>query len=138
MPKYGGQKPERSAFGTGQGPHSEQITVTHRPQIRALERQQSLCAPRYRDELDFHIAVRMDFGPWEARGRNFREASDDSQRSHLTEDPSMYQKPHGKQFTLGDDEWPIAVTHSCMSGRRKTDGLPWIGEDRLIPLKAVA
>lgn len=25
-----------------------------------------------------------------------------------------------------------------MSGRRETDGLPWVGEDRLIPLKAVA
>jgi hypothetical protein len=25
-----------------------------------------------------------------------------------------------------------------MGGRRETDGLPWIGEDRLIPLKAVA
>jgi hypothetical protein len=25
-----------------------------------------------------------------------------------------------------------------MAGRRETDGLPWVGEDRLIPLKAVA
>jgi hypothetical protein len=25
-----------------------------------------------------------------------------------------------------------------MDGRRNTDGLPWIGEDRLIPLKALA
>ena len=25
-----------------------------------------------------------------------------------------------------------------MAGRREVDGLPWIGEDRLIPLKAIA
>jgi hypothetical protein len=35
---------------------------------------------------------------------------------------------------LLDDDYYAFI----LSGRRETDGLPWIGEDRLIPLKALA
>jgi hypothetical protein len=53
--------------------------------------------------------------------------------SHLTPVP-IDEAVASLSAILLDDDYYDFVLH----GRRETDGLPWVGEDRLIPLKAVA
>lgn len=53
--------------------------------------------------------------------------------SHLTPIPIDEAVASLSAILLDDDYYEF-----IMSGRRETDGLPWVGEDRLIPLKAVA
>jgi hypothetical protein len=53
--------------------------------------------------------------------------------SHLTPIPIDEAVASLSAILLDDDYYTF-----IMSGRRETDGLPWVGEDRLIPLKAVA
>jgi hypothetical protein len=53
--------------------------------------------------------------------------------SHLTPIPIDEAVASLSAILLDDDYYAF-----IMSGRRETDGLPWVGEDRLIPLKAVA
>jgi hypothetical protein len=53
--------------------------------------------------------------------------------SHLTPIPVDEAVASLSAILLDDDYYAF-----IMSGRRETDGLPWVGEDRLIPLKAVA
>jgi hypothetical protein len=53
--------------------------------------------------------------------------------SHLTPIPIDGTVASLSAILLDDDYYAL-----ILGGRRETDGLPWIGEDRLIPLKAVA
>lgn len=53
--------------------------------------------------------------------------------SHLTPIP-IDEAVASLSAILLDDEYYAFI----ISGRRETDALPWVGEDRLIPLKAVA
>jgi hypothetical protein len=53
--------------------------------------------------------------------------------SHLTPIPIDEAVASLSAILLDDDYYAF-----IMGGRRETDGLPWVGEDRLIPLKAVA
>jgi hypothetical protein len=53
--------------------------------------------------------------------------------SHLTPIPFDEAVASLSAILLDDDYY-----HFILSGRRETDGLAWVGEDRLIPLKAVA
>lgn len=53
--------------------------------------------------------------------------------SHLTPIP-LDEAVASLSAILPDDAYYAFI----MAGRRETDGLPWVGEDRLIPLKAVA
>ena len=53
--------------------------------------------------------------------------------SHLTPIPIDEAVASLSAILLDDDYYAF-----IMNGRRETDGLPWVGEDRLIPLKAVA
>lgn len=53
--------------------------------------------------------------------------------SHLTPIPIDEAVASLSAILLDDDYYAF-----IMSGRRETEGLPWVGEDRLIPLKAVA
>jgi hypothetical protein len=53
--------------------------------------------------------------------------------SHLTPIPIDEAVASLSAILLDDDYYGF-----ILSGRRETDGLPWVGEDRLIPLKAVA
>lgn len=53
--------------------------------------------------------------------------------SHLTPVPIDEAVASLSAILLDDDYYDFVLR-----GRRETDGLPWVGEDRLIPLKAVA
>jgi hypothetical protein len=53
--------------------------------------------------------------------------------SHLTPIPVDEAVASLSAILLDNDYYAF-----IMGGRRETDGLPWVGEDRLIPLKAVA
>lgn len=53
--------------------------------------------------------------------------------SHLTPIPIDEAVASLSAILLDDDYYAF-----ILGGRRETDGLPWVGEDRLIPLKAVA
>ena len=53
--------------------------------------------------------------------------------SHLTPIP-LDEAVASLSAILLDDEYYAFI----MAGRRESDGLPWVGEDRLIPLKASA
>lgn len=53
--------------------------------------------------------------------------------SHLTPIP-VDEAVASLSAILLDDDYYVFI----MSGRRETDELPWVGEDRLIPLKAAA
>lgn len=53
--------------------------------------------------------------------------------SHLTPIPIDEAEASLSAILLDDDYYAF-----ILGGRRETDGLPWVGEDRLIPLKAVA
>jgi len=53
--------------------------------------------------------------------------------SHLTPIPIDEAVASLSAILLDDDYYAF-----ILGGRRETDGLPWVGEDRLIPLKSVA
>lgn len=101
----------------------------------------------------------------EAGGYGIRQASDTGKpvfyRFQKPSDPSFpfmvelfARTPDGLEIAEGSQLTPIPLDEAVsslsailldtdyydfiMAGRRTADGLPWVGEDRLIPLKAVA